>query len=356
MPKQFYLTVIFLSALLSTARSQGTLTVRVDPRFEAISIFYFLATADTFDLPYRPTPSIYYGEVKRYFEKFKFHPSLEWYRKLDRWDGFDIPSLGTYLSHSVPYMVTDSIENDYVRSAPADTFLSRMNAFALDTRIHRFIRRHRRFYAWISQSVEDSLRQSRILETAHNFFGSDELRQTVVMIDLLNNQGNNAIPSNNPKYRGQCHIRLAYLSDTSEHRTNSNRVVFHPRLNVVLHEMTHIYLHDFITDWNQRLYPIRSMFLQTAKGDTLKEDEWRNELDELLVRVCVAVMLAEREGSAAGEKEIRAQARHYKWALPLYELMKQYTSSRNQYTRIKDFYPVLVKFFEQRGQQKQKTQ
>lgn len=65
----------FFIVLFHTLQAQNNLAVKIDDRMEALSIFYTLATADTLDV--KPAPSIYYKDVKTYFEPYKNHASLQ---------------------------------------------------------------------------------------------------------------------------------------------------------------------------------------------------------------------------------------------------------------------------------------
>ncbi len=67
---------------ISFVTGKPNFSVKVDHRMEAISILYALATLDTLDT--KPTPSTYYKDFKENFSKCKNHPSIRWYRNLDK--------------------------------------------------------------------------------------------------------------------------------------------------------------------------------------------------------------------------------------------------------------------------------
>ncbi|HEX8427510.1 DUF4932 domain-containing protein [Hymenobacter sp.] len=339
------LLTLFLAWLLVPAYAQTKLTVKVDPRFEAISLFYFLATADTLEAADRPTPSVYYAEAKRYFQPWMQHPSLNWYRQLPKWDGMDVASQGMFLSFATPFRLVGTLAKPYVRSASAAVFLDKLNAFTLDANTPQFLTTHRRLYQEVSATVEHDILESRILEATQQFFGSKQLKETVVFVDLLNNLGHNAIPSTD----GKCYIRLAYLADTTQHLTDASPVRFQTLVNVVAHEAAHIYTKPFISAYYARLRRIRGLFLKTTKGRDIPEAEWENELEELLVRVCVAKILAAQNGPARGQAEITSQAERYKLALELHALLEQFTANRRQYPSLESFYSQIVAFLERKA-------
>lgn len=342
MSKYLIPTLFFLCFNFSLF-GQTAFKVNIDTRFEAISLFYILTTADTLDV--KPTPSTYYRDVKKYFASCKLHPSLEWYRKLDKWDGFDVASLGIYLS-AYPFQVSRKVETNYVKSAALDTFLYHLNKFYNECNVKDFLRNNQSEYQRIVTHAQDTILKSKILEDVSHFFGHPQKGEFVIYLDLLNNLGSNAIPITDSEFKGKRISRIAFLSDTSSHLTDQDPVTFNPKLNVVAHESSHNFVGDFIPKYEQRLYAIRNLFLTTTSGKVLKESEWKNELDELLIRVCVAKILEKRDGEAAGMAEIANQAKHFRLAQPLYKFFNKYVEGRNRYKKIEQFYPELIAYLE----------
>jgi hypothetical protein len=98
--KNIFFIVLYLLSF-NQSFCQKNITVKIDNRIEAITIFYTLATRDTLDV--KPTPSKYYKDFNVYFEKYKNHKSLNWYRNLENWDAYDLSSIGLYLSKKYPF-------------------------------------------------------------------------------------------------------------------------------------------------------------------------------------------------------------------------------------------------------------
>jgi len=282
---KYSIAFLFFLCFNLSSFAQNAFKVKIDPRMEAVSLFYTLATADTLDI--KPTPSTYYAAVKRYFAACQLHPSLNWYRKLDKWDGFDVASLGIYLS-DYPFRLNRKLETSYVKSAPVDTFLLHLNKFYQECKVKDFLIQNKGEYQRIIAHAQDTIVKSKILEDVSNFFGHPQTGEFIIYLDLLNNLGSNAIPNTDPEFKGKRLNRIAFISDSSAHLTDQDPVIFNPYLNVVAHETSHNFVGDFIPSYEQRLYAIRSLFLTTAKGKILNDSEWKNELDELIVRVCVA--------------------------------------------------------------------
>lgn len=331
-----------LIIIYNTTKAQENLNVKVDHRMEALSIFYTLATVDTMDI--KPTPSTYYKDFKTYFESYKNHKSLNWYRNLESWDGYDIASLGLFLSENYPFEIKIKPEVNYIKSSSKDTFLFHFNEFYKDCKVRKFTANHKKLYKSVCKTAKDSVEDSGILKEIQEFYGKSTDGKFVIYVDLLNNMGNNAIPSNNIKFNGNRMFRLAYLNDESKNLTVESPVFFTPYLNVVTHEISHLFVQDFLKDNKKDLSEIKNLFLTTSKGEKLNESEWENELDELIVRVCTAKILEHKFGKEKGQEEIDNQSRRYKLAKPLYVFFENYTLNRNEYKSIFDFYPKIMEY------------
>ena len=339
-----YILSTILILLTHLSFGQKIFSIQTDPRIEALSIFYTLATADTLDT--KPTPSTYYRDVKTYFEDYKDHPSLNWYRKLSNWDGPDMASLGLFLSQSYPFKLQIQPEVTYIRNSPIDTFLNHFNTFYNDSQAAKFITTKQKEYQQINRNAESYIQKSGILNDVISFYKSTQTGTFIIYPDILCNHGSNAIASNNEKFTGMIISKVGYIEDKAKNLTDNDKVDFKPAVNVVAHESSHIYLNRFVKQYHDRLFKIKDKFLVLTNGKKLTEDRWENEVDELLVRASVAKILAQKFGKETGDSEISNQAKHFKWANELYLLLDKYTQNRDRYKSIEDFYPEMILLFE----------
>lgn len=323
---------------------QKKVNVKIDPRIEAISIFYTLATRDTLDK--KPTPSVYCRQFDQYFEKYRQHSSLNWYRNLDIWDGYDLSSIGLYLSDKYPFRLKIPYTGSQLRSCDIKTFLEKFNDFYKDCKVDDFIKAHKAEYLSITEFAHGKINESGILNDVDHFFNKPSRGEIVIFIDILNNLGNNAITIDDKSFRGKKLFKLAYLKDDDRVQTNDTEVQFIPLPNVVIHEISHLYVSDFIPLYRERLTKKRNIFLVTSKGEKLKEKDWENEADELIVRICVSKILGEKYGPEAELKEVENQSKHFKYFKELNLFFNKYTQHKNKYGSISQFYPEIVNYLE----------
>lgn len=323
---------------------QKKVSVKIDHRIEAVSIFYTLATMDTLDV--KPTPSIYYKQFSQYFANCRNHQSLDWYRNLNVWDGYDLSSIGLYLSDGYPFKLKISYSGSQLRSSEISVFLEKFNAFYKDCRVDRFLKAHKEDYARIVEFAQDQIMASNLLNDVEKFYHKQKKEEIIIFVDLLNNLGNNAISVDDKTFKEKKMFKLAYLKDKNIIQTDDSKVTFVPLPNIVIHEVSHLYLNDFIPLYRERLSKKKNIFLITAKGEKLKESEWENELDELIVRVCVSKIMGEKYGPEAELKEVENQSKHFKYFKEIHSFFSVYTEHKSRYKSISRFYPEIVDYLE----------
>ncbi|WP_316830828.1 DUF4932 domain-containing protein [Pedobacter aquatilis] len=336
--------IIFLIGCSLHSFGQKLFSVKIDPRVEAASIFFTLATVDTVDV--KPTPSTYFKAVKDFFKVYNHHPSLNWYRKLDTWDGPDMASIGLFLTDKYPFKLKVKPDVNYIRSAPIDTFLLYFNRFYKECKVADFLSKHHNEYHSICTHGEKVIGDSKILDYVKTFFTSKQNGEFIIYADVLNNHGSNAIISENEGFEGKIISKAGYINDASKKLSENSPVIFEPALNVVAHECSHIYLNNFTKLYFDRLVKIKNHFLTLSSGKVLNELQWENEMNELLVRVAVAKILEDKFDQETATKEINNQSIHFKWAKDLYSFFNNYTSNRKKYKSIEDFYPEIITFLE----------
>ncbi|WP_298137764.1 DUF4932 domain-containing protein [Flavobacterium sp.] len=338
MKNLFLVLSIFLSTL-----SFAQVEVKVDNRIEAVSIFYAMAIGrDSLDV--KPTPSIYLKDFDTYFKPYKNHKSLNWYRNLDQWDAPNVSTIGLYLTETYPFKLKIPYQGDYIKSSKIEDFIIHLNSFYKDCNVSKFIKKHQKLYKKTSLSALDTIIKSDVLKETQKFFKSETNDKFIIYIDLLNNHTSNSIEIK--EYKNCRQFKLAYLSSENPNSTNEESIKFVPAFNVVIHECSHLYVSDFISANYDRLFKIKNKFLTKPNGKNLSENKWQDELDEMLVRVCVAKILGNKYGSESEQSEIENQSRGYLHFKGLRQFITEKIEKNPNYNSFKDFYPDLVLFLE----------
>jgi len=338
MKNLFLLLSIFFSNLFF-----AQVEVKVDHRIEAVSIFYAMAIGrDSLDV--KPTPSIYLKEFDAYFKPYKNHKSLNWYRNLEKWDAPDVSTIGLHLTEKYPFKLKFPYQGNYINSSKIVVFIDHFNTFYKDCKVSEFINKHQKLYKKTSQFALDTIIKSNVLEETQKFFKSEINYKFIIYIDLLNNHTSNAIEIN--EYKNCRQFKLAYLSSNNQNSANEESIKFIPSFNVIIHECSHLYVSDFISSNYNRLYRIKNKFLTKPNGKILPDNRWQDEIDEMLVRVCVAKILGYKYGSDSELSEIENQSRGYLYFRDLHQFITKKIEENPNYNSFKDYYPELITFLE----------
>ena len=338
MKNLFLVLSIFLNNL-----SFGQVEVKVDNRIEAVSIFYAMAIGrDSLDV--KPTQSIYLKDFDMYFKPYKNHKSLNWYRNLDQWDAPNVSTIGLYLTEKYPFKLKFPYQGDYIKSSKIEDFIAHMNSFYKDCKVSKFVKKHQKLYKKTSLFALDTIIKSNVLKETQNFFKSETNNKFIIYIDLLNNHTSNSIEIK--EYKNCRQFKLAYLSSENPNSANEESIKFVPAFNVVIHECSHLFVSDFISSNYNRLHKIKNKFLTKPNGKILPENRWQDELDEMLVRVCVAKILGNKYGSESEQSEIENQSKGYLYFKDLHKFITEKIEGNTNYNSFKDFYPDLVLFLE----------
>jgi len=338
MKNLFLLLFVFLSNL-----TFAQVEVKVDNRIEAVSIFYAMAIGrDSLDI--KPTPSIYLKDFDAYFKPYKNHKSLNWYRNLEKWVAPDVSTLGLYLTENYPFKLKIPYTEHYLQSSKVEDYITHLNSFYKDCKVSKFINGHQKLYKKTSLFVLDTIIKSDVLKETQKFFKTETNDKFIIYIDLLNNHTSNSIEIK--EYKNCRQFKLAYLSSENSNSANEESIKFVPAFNVVIHECSHLFVSDFISSNYNRLYNIKNKFLIKTNGKILTESRWQDELDEMLVRVCVAKILGNKYGSESEQSEIENQSRGYLHFKGLHQFITEKIEKNPNYNSFKDFYPDLVLFLE----------
>lgn len=338
MKNLFLVLSIFLSNL-----SFAQVEVKVDNRIEAVSIFYAMAIGrDSLDI--KPTPSIYLKEFDEYFKPYKNHKSLNWYRNLEKWDAADVSTIGLYLTEAYPFKLKIPYEGHYLQSSKIEDFINHLNSFYKDCNVSKFIKKHQKLYKETALFALDTINKSDVLKETKKFFKTETNDKFIIYIDLLNNHTSNSIEIK--EYKNCRQFKLAYLSSENPNSANEESIKFVPAFNVVTHECSHLFVSDFISSNYNRLHKIKNKFLTKPNGKVLSENRWQDELEEMLVRVCVAKILGKKYGIEREQHEIENQSKGYLHFKDIHKFITGKIEQNPSYNSFKDFYPELVLFLE----------
>lgn len=343
------LFALFLfSGLLALAFCQDLIEVRVDRRFELMSIVFRLADFSE----YRMGNVTDYNEaVDTYFSPFKEHAAVKMARGLRESVAFDaIPNLAVRVTDAVSFTPLRSLEDPAThldsrwKPGVAAEFLKAMASFAKDTKADLFFEAQEPLYREALASCREGLVSHLDQGWFARTFGKRDRDTFTLCVALLNGGGNYGASVPNAK-GGEDLFALIGTQETPKGKSPNFTQAY---LGTLVHE----FLHSFLNPWVDR-------HLQELKaaGEALNEpvmEQMRRQayggastaLRESMVRAFTIRYFRD----LGAENEARAQeAEHDKrgfyWVKDLAVLIGDYTRNRAEYADLEAFTPKLVAAF-----------
>ncbi len=333
----------------AAAAEEPKLEVRVDPRVEMLSIVFRLAGNREYAMPNSASP--YSSEVEERFGPFKGHPAVAAARALRATRGVSYDAVmsfathlsdGTSLTERVPFDPRPARLDERWTPDGARDFLSKLRAFAEETRFAEFVSSHEAFYRAAAKRLADVVSDRARLGWFDGFFGEVPGASYVVVVGLLTGGGNYGVGVIHPDGREEITPVIgAYRFDSEGLPVYDDAV-----LPTVAHEFCHSYSNRIVDRNLETLAPAGER-LFTLSADAMRRQAYGNAktlLYETLVRACVVRWRAAGEGNGAAIAEIEEQKkRGFPWIEDAVLALARFEASRREHPTFDAFAPELAK-------------
>lgn len=328
-----------------TPPSVSETTVTVDSRIELMGVIQLLS--GYFLVSY--LDSQYKREAANFFRACTDHPAVLRFSKLSA-DGFDfnnVPEAFISLSETPEHQPRFPFGRGVIESAGGEDsladFMALTREFALECRFDEF-------YAAHSSEYERIIEHSRpaVLAATRSliaYFGT-QLKATEVILSPLLHDGGFAARFEN---EGGQTVAYAFIGPTaiSEGAASFGDAA---RLQpLVAHEFAHTVINPLTAR-----YPSQ-VFLTAGNFEPLREamrnegySSWEQVINESIIRALTARLTAAERGEEAAKAEVAEEVkRGFVYVPALVDELRQYEARRTTYMRIGEFFPNLLRIFQQ---------
>jgi hypothetical protein len=348
---RFSLWIIF--ALLPTwLFSQDLIEVRIDRRFELMSIVFRLAEFSEYR---NGTVADYNDAVDAHFGPFKTHPAVVMARGLRQSVAYDaIPNLAVRVNDAVNFVPLRPLEDPAAGLDPrwkpktAADFLRVMAAFAKDARAEAFFTAQEPFYRATLASCREGLLRHLDQNWFDRTFGKRDRDTFTLCIAMLNGGGNYGASALNSRGGEDLY---AFIGTRA---TAKGQVPIFSRdyLGTLVHE----FLHSFSNPWVDRhLQDLKAAgdALNAPVIDQMRQQAYGNgstALRESMVRAFTIRYFRDLGFESEAQAQEREHDRHgFYWVKDLATLLADYTSHRTEYPVLESFTLKLVAAFKTWG-------
>jgi hypothetical protein len=344
--------LFLISGVAAPAFCQDLIEVRVDRRFELMSIVFRLADFRE----YRMGNVADYNEaVDTYFGPFKEHAAVKMARGLRMSVAYDaIPNLAVRVKDAVSFEPLRPLEDPAThldrrwKPMVAAEFLKAMQSFAKDTKADSFFETQEPLYQATLASCRTGLVSHLDQGWCERTFGKRDRDTFTLCVALLNGGGNYGASVPNAK-GGEDLFALIGTGETPKGRAPNFTQDY---LGTLVHE----FLHSFSNPWVDRHLqdlkaagealnaPVNEQMRRQAYGDS------STALRESMVRAFTIRYFRDLglEGKALSE-ETEHEKRDFYWVKDLVALLGEYTRNRAEFPDLESFTPKLVAAFKAWG-------
>lgn len=329
--------------------------VVVDPRVELMSIIFRLAGNQEYCMG---KVDSYTNDVEKHFGEFRTHPAVKLAQRMR--DEHSV-SFDACMSMAVHLTDTEKCEEQvpfdprpqYLEARwPVDgarEFLAATRQFVKDTRFNEFITAHRSLYETTQSRMMDCLDTNAHLEWFDEFFGSRPQASFTLAVGMLNGPHNFGVRCRTVDGKEELYCILGVWVTDKQGLPLFDQSV----METVVHELCHSYVNPLTSKYKTEIDKYAKLYDPIA--DRMRSQAypvWEICVNEHVVRSLTTRYCYLKVSKEAGDSELKYERQRGFYYVPaLCESLKYYEKNRDKYKSFAEFYPELIKVFEELSNQ-----
>ena len=339
----------------ATQSPQLPLRVEVDQRVELMSIIFRLAGNSEYN---QAKLDSYAKDVEKQFWIFRLHPAVRLARKLrqDRGISYDAcMSMAVHIidtqscQERIPFEPRPESLDSRWTTENAREFLAATRQFVKDSNFNDFFAAHKSLYETAQSRLEDYLKKNAHMEWFDEYFGARPEANFTIFLGLLNGPSNYGATFCTPDGKEELYCILGIWKTD-----NKGLPVFDDSvMETVVHEFCHSYANPFTAKYKTELNKYSKLFEPVADRMSAQAyGSWQTCVNEHIVRALTTRYAYLKVNKEAGDNSLKSEKQRSFFYVPaLCESLKNYEKTRDKYRTFADFYPELIKVFEDLSQQ-----
>ncbi len=331
------------------------ITVTVDPRVELLSIIFRLAGNPEYNMCRIPS---YNSAVDNYFNKYKDHPLIKF--AIDQRSAYGI-SFDACMSMAVHINNIDSVGErgsfDFPgialekrwRVDDARKFLKLAKHFVIDTKFMDFFNSQKELYDNSIERMVNFMQSTININWFEKYFGEKAKGDFNVVLGMCNGAGNYGVKFVTSNGSEELYAIMG-IYDVDKKGIPK----FDPSFtSTIVHEFSHSFINHIVEKHKYDFEKAGSRLFDEVKSQMKRQayGNWKTMMDESLVRASVIRYSAENPNPYVGaniimQMQIKIEIKNsFLWIEELTNLLEVYEKSREKYSTLESYLPVIAKYF-----------
>ena len=340
--KQTILTLLFaLLTIFATAQIKSEVS-------ETVEMMGILSRTAGFQEFSNDLAGQYSKDTEAWFAQYREHPTVAYYKELREKNGIGYERVTNMAVHleiekgKVKLVGNRAELTGGWQNVDLDDFVKRLNKFYADTRFHEFFEQHQNFYSDFLKQYDTNVMPYIHTDWYGKFYnGAAPTEQFRIIIGFTYGSTNNGASR---QLSGQPREVFAVCGYNLNPRTG--RLLFDTSLP--LHEFNHSFVNPLLEKYEKAMQEVGQKLFQSSQSvmEKLHYDDWHIVINESLVRAAVIVYFYENgiNQFAMNMLNIETMQNGFPWMLDVVSALRYYSTHREQYPTLNDFYPEIARF------------
>lgn len=343
------IVLFILLALIYNSSAQEinkNFQIKIDPRIELLSIF--LSYTDwTYFGKFEDSSYVYYQRVKDHFDKYKDHPSITWFEKTsENWNLDDPATLLLWVSnppnmsqiHTYPLHPTCQLDTIEFQS-----LIEKLNEYADDTKFVDFWNENQDLYYQFEKDIKELVPYDKFVQLMMDFYGEDKAQFTFIPAPMFK------WVSFGPQLK-TADGEIPHFISTFTKYENGNPYFTEERLRMLIfHEFGHSFVNPVCEKYRTQIFNHVDFFEYLKKDmSAIAYPDWFPTFHEHIVRTGENLLLEKAGFEEEAKENYKENYRKGFYLLPFFkDKMLYYDQNRDQFESFEQFFPELLKVFEE---------
>ena len=343
MKKTIFTLLIALLTISATAQIKSEVS-------ETVELMGILSRTAGFQEFSNDLAGQYSKDTETWFGKYREHPTVTYYKDLRAKNGIGYERVTNMAVHleiekGKVTLVGDRAElTGGWKDVDLDDFVRRLNKFYADSRFHEFFEQHQDFYNDFLKLYDTNVIPVIHSEWYSRFYnGVEPTEQFRLIIGFTYGSTNNSASRQLPGLPREVFAVCGYNINP-----RTGRLLFDSSLP--LHEFNHSFVNPLLDkDENEKIMQNVGQKLFKLSQSSMEQqhyDDWHIVINETLVRAAVIVYFYEHGYNqfAMNMLNIETMNQGFPWMLDVVSALRYYSTHREQYPTLNDFYPEIARF------------